>query len=165
MKKSVDLVLGVFSMAFGVAIIAVGKNTKLQFYSGTTPGPAFLPYIAAWGIGLCGLILVAGFLMKSAKAADAGRETESDAKAIWIFKLKDLRNILIVLGASTLMMYLTKYLGMLLSFALGIAVMAKFLGTPGWRTPAFVGVLSWVVLYLIFDLFLKTPLPRGILGL
>ena len=98
------------------------------------------------------------------KAADANQETKKDANTIWIFKLKDLRNIVVVIGTSSAMVYLTPHLGMLLSFALGIAVMVKFLGTPGWKIPVFVGVLGFTVLFVVFDLFFMTLLPRGIFG-
>jgi cell division protein FtsW (lipid II flippase) len=161
-KKSANIVLGVSALIFGAVIMMIGRNTNLAFYSGRTPGPAFLPVIAAWGIVLCGLILIVGALVK--KAADSDQATKKDANTIWIFKKKDLRNIVVVIGTSSLMVYLTPHLGMLLSFALGIAVMTKFLGTPGWKVPVFVGVLGLTVLYVVFDYFFMTLLPRGIFG-
>ena len=163
MKRSANFVLGLSAIIFAVAVVVVGRYENLQFYQWTTPGPAFLPNITACGMALCGLILVVSSLTKPA-ATDADRGAEDKAKAIWIFKYKELWNIIAVIGVSSLLVYFTKYLGLLTSLAIGIGVMAKLLGTPGWWKPIWVGVLSWVALYLIFDWFLKTPLPSGMFG-
>ena len=163
-KKSANIVLGVISLIFSAAIAMASRSTGLQFYRGTTPGQAFVPFIAAGGIALCGLALIVNAL-KSAKGSDTASEKEKDTGAIWIFKRSELWNFSVVIGTSILMVYFARYLGMLTSLAIGTAVMSKLLGTPGWRTPVFVGVFSWVLFYLIFDLFLRVPLPRGMLGI
>lgn len=163
--KSTNFVLGVFGLIICAVIIMIGKNTNLQFYSGTSPGPAFLPFISAAGIGVCGLILIVGSLLKSAHASDTEQAAENNGKAIWIFKYEELWNFTVAIGVSALILYFTDQLGLLLSLAIGMAVIAKLLGTPGWRTPIVVGIISWIVLYSIFDWLLQTPLPRGMFGI
>jgi hypothetical protein len=162
--KKTDLVLGVCAIVLGAVIVAVGKKAGLQFLRGTTPGPAFMPFLASWGMGLCGLALAVRSL-KRPKAVNTGREIEKDADVIWIFKRQDLWNFFVVIGTSIAVIFLSKFLGLLISLALGVAVMTKLLGTPGWWTPIFVGIFSGSVFFGVFDVFLRVPLPRGIFGM
>jgi hypothetical protein len=162
--KSANLVLGVCAMILSAIIFVVGKSAGLQFLRGTTPGPAFMPFLTSWGIGFCGLVLVLRSLMRTSEA-DTGRENRNDAENIWIFKKKNLWNFLIVIITSVFIVLFAKLLGLLASLAIGVAVMAKLLGTPGWKTPIFVGIFSGITFFLVFDLFLQVPLPRGIFGL
>jgi hypothetical protein len=151
-------------MILGAVIVVIGKSAGMQFLRGTTPGTAFMPFITAWGIGLCGLALAIRSL-KPAKAENTTRETEKDPESVWIFKKKNLWNFGIVIGTSILIVLSAKFLGLLVSLAIGVALMTRLLGTPGWKTSIFVGIFSGVTFFLVFDLFLRVPLPRGIFGL
>lgn len=162
MKKNADIVLGTCAIIFAIAIFKIGQDTGLRLFRAGIPGPGFLPYLTAAGISLCGLLLILGSLIKHVRAKE--EKIENNPDFIWIFKRRDLWNFLVVLGTSALVVYGTTYLGLLTSLAIGVGIMAKLLGTPGWRTPIFVGTLSWGLFYVIFIIFLGTPLPRGIFG-
>ena len=163
-SKGPNFVLGLCAMIFGIAIIMIGKNANMVFMSGNVPGMGFLPFLTAWGIGICGFVLLVGSLIPS-KTENTNQETESKAGAIWVFKLSELWYFVIVVGVSILIMFLTNHLGLLVSLAVGAVIMSKLFGTPGFVTPLWVGGLTWVVLWAIFDWFLKTPMPQGIFGL
>ena len=163
--KSGNLVLGVCAMIFSAAIVVAGRSTGLVFFRGITPGTGFVPFLTAGGIAFCGLVLALGSLKPKAKADPETSETKKDPNAIWIFKRNDLWNFFVVIGASISIVYFARPLGLLVSLSIGVAVMSKLLGTPGWRTPILVGIFSLVMFYLVFDLFLRASLPRGIFGI
>jgi len=159
-----NLILGICAIALGVAIIVVGQNTGLVFFRRAQPGTGFMPFLTAWGIILCGLALAVSSLIKFVKVKGTTGGSENDPELIWIFKRGDLWNFFVVIGASIMITYSTRFLGLMPSLAVGIVVITKLLGTPGWRTPILVGIFSWVMFYSAFDLFLGMPIPRGIFG-
>ncbi len=168
--KSANRVLGICAMLLGAAIYLAGKGSpKMVFMDRSLPGPAFLPFLTAIGIALCGAALLIGSVLPASKTAGAEQkpvpEEYGKSDTIWIFKKEELKNFLIVIITSILIIIGAKFLGLLVCLGIGVTAMAKLLGTPGWRTVILLGIASTVVFYLVFDLFLNVPLPRGIFGI
>jgi len=158
--RMANRVLGICSILLSIVIFCLGKSMKLAFFSGYTPGPGFLPYVVSCGIAIFGAIILAGsFLGK----ADAGEEKSGDV-VLGIFQREEIRNFVSVIGTSILVVATAPYLGLLTSMGIGVAAIAKLLGTPGWKGIILLGIGSTIVFYLIFSVFLSVPLPKGPLG-
>ncbi len=151
--------LGIGAILLGAAIFLYGRHTGLQTFSGKTPGPGFLPYLVAIGIALCGVAILLG-------SQKLPLQEDSKEKLVaGLFLPQELHNFGVVIGVSILVMLGANLLGLLLCMGIGVVLMAKLLGTPSWKTCILVGVASTFTFWLIFDWFLKVPLPRGILGI
>ncbi|MDR1658582.1 MAG: tripartite tricarboxylate transporter TctB family protein [Deltaproteobacteria bacterium] len=164
-----EMIFGLGAIVLAITIFLIGQKTKLIFFRGTTPGAAFMPYLTAAGIGLCGFWLFFKQLLnmrqsKKDKTNDK-KDNNTEENKIKFFKKQDIKNFIVVIVSSILIVILANPLGFLISLTLGIIAMAKFLGTPSWRTSILVGIGSGISFYLIFDLFLKVPLPRGLFGI
>jgi len=77
---------------------------------------------------------------------------------------KDLGRVLMVLGGSAAYVLLLPYAGHLLSSIVVVFVVLQAMGLTSW--PMKIGFAITLALgsYLLFDVLLKVPLPRGILG-
>lgn len=67
------------------------------------------------------------------------------------------------MGALAVALTLLEALGFLLSAALYTGVVIFGLGVRSWRILIFVSIVTPLMLYTIFGVWLKVPLPAGIL--
>ena len=68
-----------------------------------------------------------------------------------------------MLAAMAVSFWLMEPLGFIVVTAVFMAIMVYFLGERSWRIMTLVPVLSAVGLYVVFAVWLRVPLPKGII--
>jgi putative tricarboxylic transport membrane protein len=146
MRKSGDIVVGLFFLAIGI-VFMIGA-IKLQVGVPTEPHPGFFPFID----GIILIVLSALFLFQ----AWGGRAGESQAFG------KMGGPVLVVL---TLILYVAtlETLGYIITTTILSAVVLKVMETKP-SVLVLVSLILAVVSYLIFDRLLGVTLPRGLLA-
>ncbi len=144
----------------GVGILSIGAfllmgTIRMPYFLEGVPGPGFFPLWLSLGL------IVAGGML-TIKGVRPGPLPK--VEVIWPERVGWRRNgiLLIALAISFLLLDL---LGFLVTTALFVAVVAYGLGTRSWRILASLPPLTAIVLYGVFAVWLKVPLPQGILAL
>lgn len=143
-----DHVGGAALIALSVAVYLIGLD--LPFGTAASPGPGMLPDIAAAIMAGLGLVIVAGARASSALAT---------------VSFDDVPHALRVMAAAALAASLYTTLGFPLT--IGALLLGLMWGVE--RNPLLPSVLFAACMtggtYLLLATLLKTPLPRGVLGL
>ena len=137
-----------------VVLILVGIGAafgalEIGFGSFKSPGPGFLPF---W-LSVVLTIISAVYLMIN---------LGPDAKVkLWPEKtwFRPLVAILVMFAYGYFMKWFGFCTATLVLFVTWMTVVAK----EKWSTVALVSILTTVIAYLLFEVFLKVPLPKGIL--
>jgi hypothetical protein len=85
-------------------------------------------------------------------AGGAAGETPDDERRPWA-----LVAILVVY------LLLVNRIGFLTSTAAVVVACGKLMGTSGWRRPLLLALATMLACFLLFEVWLKVPFPRGIL--
>jgi hypothetical protein len=146
-----EIVAGAVVLAIGATLLA--GSLQFPYTRGGEPGPGFLPLWIAFGIigGAC-MLLARGF---RARLVPEERITWP-AAAGW-------RRVALMLGALAVSFLALEELGFLVVATAFMVVMVFSLGGRSWRLLASVPLLSAIALYGIFAVWLRVPLPKGIL--
>lgn len=146
------------NIVFSVVLIAVAAffffyaDTFKMLPGQTEIGPGAFPKAVCVGLAVCGVLLIIQELRKG------GSEKAE------LFSKK----LLIGIAAAVAYLVLLKILGFVLdSIWVVFVMMALLLNEPfkkEWPLMLAVSILAPVVLYAIFGMFLKVPLPNGILS-
>jgi len=147
----VETAAGVLVLAVGVALL-VGA-ARFPFLLEGIPGPGFLPLLISFGIIGAGLVLIVGGYRGERPEAKA---TPWPAPSGWL-------RVGIMLAAMAASFLLLELLGFVVVTALFMGVMVYCLGERSWRIFATVPLLSAIGLYVIFAVWLRVPLPKGII--
>lgn len=147
-----DVVPALFILA--LSALAVYGTWNLGYWSGTTPGPSFLPF---WVAGLT--IPVVVLLLVGAWRTRGG---DSQSGAEWPDRPALVRAVL-AFGGLVAIAFLTPVLGMVPSIALFIAFLLIVPRRPLWPSVAAV-VVTGGVIQGIFVWWLRLPLPVGVIG-
>jgi putative tricarboxylic transport membrane protein len=144
--------------AAGVLVLAVGASllvaaSRFPFLLQGIPGPGFLPLLISFGIIGAGLVLIVA----------AYRGGRPEAKAIPWPPPSGWARVGLMLAAMTASFLLLEALGFVVVTVLFMAVMVYCLGERSWRILATVPLLSAIGLYLVFAVWLRVPLPKGII--
>jgi len=144
----------------GVGVLSIGAlllmgTIKLPYFLEGVPGPGFLPLWLSFG-----LIATGGML--TLKGVWPGSLPK--AEVIWPGRIGRRRNG-VLLSALAIAFLLLDLLGFLVTSALFVGAVAFGLGTRSWRILASVPPLTAILLYGVFAVWLRVPLPRGILAL
>lgn len=144
--------------AAGAVVLAVGVSllvaaSRFPFLLQGIPGPGFLPLLISFGIIGSGVVLVAA----------ACRRAPPEAKPILWAPPSGWLRVGGMLAAMAVSFLLLDVLGFVIVTVLFMAVMVYFLGERSWKIFATVPLLSAVGLYLVFAVWLRVPLPKGIL--
>ena len=151
MSKAETIVgVGVF---FTGALLLMG-TIKMPYSLEGVPGPGFLP------LWLSLALMVTGGML-TIKGIWPGPLPK--AEVIWPGRIAWKRNG-ILLSALAISFLLLDPLGFLVTTALFVAAVAYGLGTRSWRILASLPPLTAIVLYGVFAVWLRVPLPRGILA-
>ena len=137
-------------LAIGISLLA--GSLGFSFLSAGTPGPGFLPLLIAIGIIVCGVTLLAG--------AFRGRKTVE--KPNWP-SLAGWWHVALLLVAMAIAFLFLEELGFLIATTLFMAVMIYALGERSWLMLLMVPPLSAIALYTIFAVWLRVPLPKGLI--
>lgn len=145
-----EVTAGGVVLAVGLALLIASLG--FTFLSAGTPGPGFLPLLIAIGIIASGVALLAGALRGSRVAA----QPSWPSLAGW-------RHVSLMLVAMAAAFLFLDELGFLVATTLFMAVMIYALGERSWRMLLTVPPLSALALYVVFAVWLRVPLPKGLI--
>lgn len=142
--------------AAGAVILGIGVSLLIgamafPFLLQGIPGPAFLPMLIAFGIIGCGAVLVVQALRRPPGAG-----------VRWP-PLSGWARVMLMLAALAASFLLLEALGFVIVTTVFMAVMVYCLGERSWRVLATVPVLSALGLYVVFAVWLRVPLPKGLI--
>ncbi len=135
------------------AVFICSESLRLPLGTLRDPGAGFLPL----GSGLClGILSIVHYLQ-------ARFRRESDLRTSWISRerWKILVIILAVLFGYALLL---DVLGFLISTFILLLVLFSLAKPKKWAVAAGGSALASILSYVVFEIWLKTQLPRGILG-
>jgi len=141
-----DLVSGLFWLA--VAIFAVVQGAALKLGTLNRPGPGFFPFWGGVVLGILALVLL---------ASTVGKRTATSWTAFKSSKL------LVVMGALLGYVVLLEILGFVAVSFLFLLLLFRLEGR-GWASSALTALVGTLGSYAIFQLWLRTQLPVGLLG-
>jgi len=144
-----EVIAGALVLAFGAALLAGAM--RFPFFLDGVPGPGFLPLLISFGVAASGIVLITGGIRGSIR-----ENPRWAAAAGW-------RRVGYMLAAMTVSFLLLELLGFLIVTTLFMAAMIYALGERSWRMLATVPVLSAIALYVVFAVWLRVPLPKGII--
>jgi putative tricarboxylic transport membrane protein len=146
-----DRISGVFWLAFAVLVSIEAYRLGL----GTLhhPGPGFLFFWTSIVLGLMSL-----FILISAGRSKKSEETH-------ILNVKKLGNKKIILVVTSLFIYalLMEYLGFIPVTLLFIIFLLGIVEKKGWFFTISTSVVATALAYLLFETWLKSQLPKGLL--
>jgi len=145
---SKDLASAVFWLAVAVYVSFEGF-TKLKLGTLRQPGPGFFPFWGGLLLGACALILLA----RSLKS----RERRRFGAIPW-------PALIMVLGALLGYLLFLETLGFVIVTLLFLLALFCF-AEIGWIKHVAWSVIATSLVYALFKLWLKVPLPSGLLGL
>ncbi len=137
-------------------LVSVGMIAGSSFYaygSFSQPGPAFLPL---W----CGIILAVlssiSLIQTSGKGKRDGRAQNRDA-----FLTLRCPKLVIVLCILLAFAFLLETCGYILMTFASMFALLKAVGSIKWRTAFLEAILATMISYILFEIWLKVPLPAG----
>ncbi|HXK29089.1 MAG TPA: tripartite tricarboxylate transporter TctB family protein [Candidatus Binatia bacterium] len=145
---SKDLTSGLFWFAIAVFVSFEGF-TKLKLGTLRQPGPGFFPFWGGLFLGACALILLA----RSLKS----RERLGSGAIPW-------PALILVLGALLGYLLFLETLGFVIVTLLFLLALFCF-AEIGWIKHVAWSVIATSLIYALFKLWLKVPLPSGFFGL
>jgi hypothetical protein len=149
--KKYDQISSLIWLFFAVYICI--ESLRLPLGSWRDPGAGFLPL----GSGLClGILSIVAYLQARFRKEDDVRESWY-SKERW----KSLPIILAVLFGYSLFL---DTLGFLVSTFILLLMLFRFVGPQKWVVAVGGSALASIASYVVFELWLRTQLPRGILG-
>jgi hypothetical protein len=137
-------------LVLGLALLIAAL--QFPFLSRGAPEPGFLPLLIALGIIGSGVALLVGALRGSTLAQ---APSWPSAAGWW--------HVALMLIALTLAFLLLEELGFVIATTLFMAAMIYVLGERSWRMLLIVPPLSAIALYAVFALWLRVPLPKGLI--
>ena len=143
----------VFWLCVGIA--ATFSSTHYSLGSFSDPGPGTLPFL----LGLVFILLALIYLVKSVLVrAPVDPTTTFAIGAGW----RKAASVVVALLVSAIVF---ESLGFLITVFLLITISMLLMEPQRWRLAVFMGLASSLGSYVIFDIWLKVQLPRGILHL
>ena len=142
-----DLLVALFSVVI-IESYRLGLGTLHQ------PGPGFLFFWAGIALGIMALVV----LIRAWISQKAGEPEIS------IFGTQNTRKIILVLISLFLYAMLMETLGFILVTLLLFIFLLGIIEKKRWWFTVFVSVVVTVIAYLIFEIWLKSQLPKGLLG-
>jgi len=150
-KIRYDRAGGVIWMALGTAL-GIG-SIKLGLGTLQKPGSGLMPFLAGVLLGALGLLMVC---LHPRRDSEKKRDEGVSLKQFWGKGACSL-------ATSFLYAFSLDPLGFTVATFLLIFSLLKIMGTRKWLTPILISFLTVVVSYLIFEVWLRLNLPKGIL--
>ena len=149
----------VLSMVFQFATVFYLVNAfKMPFGKLVEPGPGFFPVILGLiAVSINTYLLVNAVLKYIRERQPRTREEKDNNPETWRF--------LAYLGMFIVLMLILETAGALLSIFLLVFGLTKISGVRGWTMPIFIGSATSILIIVVFDLLLGTPLPKGFFSL
>ncbi len=148
-------------VGFIALVCAVYLYLALQMNMGTVqgPGPGFVPAVIGFLGLLISLVSLGLNFWKSRKGKTQTSEEADDQKIDWN-GLKRFGGYLLTLILFILMF---QYLGTLIAIFGLVLSLTKISGSKGWVKPLLLAFLTSVCCYVVFNVLLSVPLPRGMI--
>lgn len=149
MKKN-DIYPAIIWLLLGITVAAI--SYKLKLGSLEKPGPGLMPFLLGVSLSICSIpIIVRSFL------AIKGKEKQ---EGIWSgVEFKKL--ILVVVPLLVYIVLLEKIGFVLITFPL-LLIFFKIIDSRKWRWAFTASVLTVLISFFLFVVFLKVELPRGL---
>lgn len=149
--KRYDQISSLVWLAMGVYICV--ESLRLPLGAWQDPGPGFLPLGS--GIFLCIFACLA--------FSQAWMRDEDKLHGSWYSRERWKKLVLIL---ATLFGYalILNYLGFIASTFIFLLILFRFVEPQKWIVAIGGSALASIACYMVFELWLKTQLPRGILG-
>ena len=129
--------------AFGLLFVLEARH--LEYMGEFAPGAGFLPF---W-LGLILVALVIGHLVTTRK--EVAERTESSSG----------RKVLAVSAGLAACVALISWLGFAAAIAAYLLYLARWVERRSWALSVGLAIITTLILYLVFRLWLGVPLPRG----
>ena len=150
MERKADRISGAFGLVFavfmGVQSYLLGLGTLHK------PGPGFLFFWTSIALGGLSLVVLLRALL-------GGRPGEQGL----IFARKNLLKVVLVLASVFVYAILMERVGFILVTLLLFLFLLGVIEKKKWPLTIFISVTVTVVAYVIFEVWLKSQLPRGLL--
>ena len=146
MKKGEAVFFGGIAVFCAVYLAAAAR---MPFGSFQEPGPALVPVL----LGSVGLAISLGLWLRPLLMRTVVR-SEGVPRAGLLRLLGYILSVALYAGASEIV---GAYAGIFIM----MVSLSKISGLSGWRNPLLLAGLSSVIAFLLFDLALGVPLPRG----
>jgi len=146
-----DRISGIFWLLF--AILVCIESYRLGLGTLHQPGPGFLFFWASIALGIMDLVVLIRAWMDK-KAAET---------KLTIFGGQNVLKIILVLISVFLYAIFMETVGFILVTLLLFIFLLGFIEKKKWWFTLFVSVVVTVIAYLIFEVWLKSQLPRGLL--
>lgn len=145
--KAMERVFIIAMILFSGVVILEG--TKLPVKSEYTIGPGFLPIVVGIGIFIVSVISIIQNLLKN-------KGTDSSKK---FFSKEGATRLGIFIGVMIVSLLLSKVFGLLISLAIFMIVIFRYVEKYSWIASIRVAIICNVVFYLVFKIWLGVPLP------
>jgi hypothetical protein len=146
--RNADRVAAVLLLVFSIAFSAGALKYYTWWSPGVGPGSAFMPF---W-LGLAMILLSGGMLARTFK--------KSYPVADWWPRGEGLRDMLVVLAATIVFVFILKTLGMVISTAIYLGFLVWFLGRHRWWVILGVALAASLGNWLVFVRWLRVPFPE-----
>jgi len=147
-----DRMSGVFWLCFAIFISI--ESYRLGLGTLHRPGPGFLFFWTSIALGLMSIVI----LIRAWRSKKAG---EAEAS---IFGRQNILKIILVLISVFLYAIFMETVGFILITLLLFIFLLGIIEKKRWFFTLFVSVVVTVAAYLIFEIWLKSQLPKGFLG-
>ncbi len=154
-RRNLDIISGTIQIAVGVAVF----TGSLSYDTGTlrTPGAGFFPRIASiLMIGLSTIFTLQTLIARNSKASDPVSFFSERGAA---------QRILLCFVAMIGLSYLLPVIGFAPATCLFILFLSKCLGGYGWKVSIFYALVSMILAYYLFQVWLKVPMPSPVIRL
>lgn len=146
-----DLISGLFFLAISVFVIE--QMSRLSIWTSKGPKEGFFPLLLGVIIAIMSIFLVLSGLLGSSISGNAKNDVAITRK----------RRVLLYVASLFAYSILLRSFGFILSSFLLLFVILRFAETQSWRSTILITVVSVVVSYIAFYMFLGVPLPRGLI--
>jgi putative tricarboxylic transport membrane protein len=149
--KKYDLISGFFFLLFAFLICFL--SARLPLGSWRHPGAGLFPLLIGIILGL--LSAIASFRAYQSKSHESKKPLVSEGKG---------KNLVVVLSALFVYAICLESLGFLISSFLVLIILFRGVEPQRWTVSVLGSALISFMSYVIFELWLKARLPRGLLG-
>ena len=127
------------------------ESYRLDIGSFHAPGTGFFPFWVGMVFGALSLLLLVFTFVRE------GKRAEISEKVRW-------RSIILVLASLFIYAVVLEKIGFVLSTLLFIGALLMIIERKKWHIVAIIALLSTLAFYIVFQVWLQSNLPKGILG-
>lgn len=152
--KTTDVYSSGFWLLIGLSVFL--RAPRLGLGKIHEPGPGFIFFLAGGLLTLLSAIQLTGALLMRSNEKQQFKQVWSGLK--W-------QRILLVLAALSLWTYFFDVLGFSIATLLLLIVLFRAVDPTKWWVAIITALITVAVSYLFFNVWLKVPFPRGIIGI